>query len=180
MTSPMMTTRPDHSRVSPTRKAARRWTLATLAGMGMLVLAGCSESDLVVAGCPNVGVLRDAGTLRSDQGTATLSGIYANCSYSDDKVTVAANLVITGRPPEGAAGGSIPITYFVAVTDPNRNILSKKTFTTAVQAGSETQESLTQVIPVPKTVDARWFEVLVGFQLTPEQVATNRNLNEGR
>ncbi|MFV3131402.1 hypothetical protein [Niveispirillum sp. KHB5.9] len=180
MTSPLMSTRPDHSPVSPARKAARRWTLAAAAGMGMLALAGCAENDAMVAGCPNVGVLRDAGTLRSDQGVAILSGILANCGYDDSSVTIAANLMITGRAAEGASGGSIPVTYFVAVTDPNRNIISKKSFTTSVPVGSDIQESLTQVIPVPKTMDARWFEVLVGFQLTPEQVAANRTNNEGR
>lgn len=180
MTSPMMTTRPNHSPVPTNRKAARRMTLAALAGMGMLALAGCAENDAMVAGCPNVGVLRDAGTLRTDQGVAILSGILANCGYDDTSVTIAASVMITARASEGAAGGTIPITYFVAVTDPNRNILSKKTFTTSVATGTDTQETLTQVIPVPKTMDARWFEVLVGFQLTPEQVAANRNANEGR
>jgi ABC-type proline/glycine betaine transport system substrate-binding protein len=180
MTSPMMTTRPNHSPVLHVRKEARRWTLAALAGMGMLALAGCAENDAMVAGCPNVGVLRDAGTLRTDQGVAILSGILANCGYDDTSVTIAANVMITARANEGASGGTIPVTYFVAVTDPNRNILSKKTFTTSVTVGSDTQETLTQVIPVPKTMDARWFEVLVGFQLTPEQVAANRNANEGR
>lgn len=180
MTSPMMTTRPNHSPVLHVRKEARRWTLAALAGMGMLALAGCAENDAMVAGCPNVGVLRDAGTLRTDQGVAILSGILANCGYDDTSVTIAANVMITGRANEGASGGTIPVTYFVAVTDPNRNILSKKTFTTSVTVGSDTQETLTQVIPVPKTMDARWYEVLVGFQLTPEQVAANRNTNEGR
>lgn len=180
MTSPMMTTRPNHSPVLHARKAARRMTLAALAGMGMLALTGCAENDHMVAGCPNVGVLRDAGTLRTDQGVAILSGILANCGYDDNSVTIAASVMITGRANEGVAGGSIPVTYFVAVTDPNRNILSKKTFTTSVALGTDTQETLTQVIPVPKTMDARWYEVLVGFQLTPEQVAANRNSNEGR
>lgn len=180
MTSPMMTTRPNHSPVPAARKAARRMTLAALAGMGLLTLAGCAENDAMVAGCPNVGILRDAGTLRTDQGVAILSGILANCGYDDTSVTIAANLMITGRADEGASGGSIPVTYFVAVTDPNRNIISKKSFTTSVPVGDNVQETLTQVIPVPKTMDARWFEVLVGFQLTPEQVAANRNANEGR
>lgn len=178
-----MKTRPDHKPVSPVRKAARRWTLAALAGMGVLTLGACSDSEHMIAGCPNVGVLRDAGTARSEAGVAVLSGILANCGYDDNSVTVAANLVITGRAAEGGTATSIPVTYFVAVTDPDRNILSKKTFTTTVplSGGAGTvEEKLTQVIPAPKTMDARWFEVLVGFQLTPEEVAANRASNEGR
>lgn len=179
----MMTTPPDHSPVSPVRKAARRWTLAALGGMGLLALSACAENDAMVAGCPNVGVLRDAGTLRNDAGVAILSGILANCGYDDASVTVAANLIISGRVNEGGTASAIPVTYFVAITDPNRNVISKKTFTTSVplSGGAGTvEETLTQTIPVPKTMDARWYEVLVGFQLTPEEVAANRNANEGR
>jgi hypothetical protein len=178
-----MKTRPDHKPVSPVGKAARRWTLAALAGMGLLTLGACAENDAMVAGCPNVGVLRDAGTARSDAGVAILSGILANCAYDDDNVTIAANLIITGRAAEGGSADAIPVTYFVAVTDPDRKIISKKTFTTTVplSGGSgQVEEKLTQVIPAPRTMDARWYEMLVGFQLSPEDVAANRAANEGR
>lgn len=149
----------------------------------MLALAGCAENDGIVAGCPNVGVLRDAGTLYAPEGTAILSSILANCAYDDTSVTVAANLVISGRAAEGGAATAIPVTYFVAVTDPNRNIISKTTFTATVPlsgATGEANESFTQVIPAPKTVDARWFEVLVGFQMDPAAVEANRKANEGK
>lgn len=184
MTSPSsMTMLPDHKLVLPVRKAARPVRNAALAGLAMLALAGCAENDGMVAGCPNVGVLRDAGTLYAAEGTAILSSILANCAYDDTSVTVAANLVISGRAAEGGTATSIPVTYFVAVTDPNRNIISKTTFTTSVplSGGSGTvQETLNQVIPAPKTVDARWFEVLVGFQMDPAAVEANRKANEGR
>lgn len=184
MTSPRtMMTRPDHKPVSPVGKAARRLSLAALAGMGLLALSGCAENDAMVPGCPNVGVLRDAGTAKSEAGIAILSGIYANCAYDDNAVTIAASLEITARGREGGTATSIPVTYFVAVTDPDRKIISKKTFTATVPLSGghgQLEETLQQVIPAPKTMDARWYEVLVGFQLTPEEVAANRASNEGR
>lgn len=176
-----MTTRPDHNIGSPAGKAARRWRMAACAGLTMLALAGCAENEAMVPGCPNVGVLRDAGTLRSDQGVAVLSGIFASCAYDDTAVKVAATLTISGRQVEGGNATALPVTYFVAVTDPNRNILTKKSFTTTIplDGGSGmVQETLEQVIPAAKTVDARWYEVLVGFQMDPAQADANRATNE--
>jgi len=184
MTSPrMMMNRPVSNQAKPTGTAARRWKVATLAGLGLLALGGCTDNEFMQAGCPNVGVLRDAGTLHSDGNVAILSGLVANCAYSDTNVTIAASLQITGRAKEGVTDGAIPVTYFVTITDPDRNIISKKSFTTTVPltGGSGlVEEQLTQVIPAPKTMDARWYEMLVGFQLTPEEVAANRANNEGR
>ncbi|WP_154667266.1 hypothetical protein [Niveispirillum irakense] len=184
MTSPcMMTRRIDHNIGSPARKAARSWRMAACAGLAMLALAGCAENDAMVAGCPNVGVLRDAGTLRTDQGVAVLSSLVATCAYDDTSVKVAANLLITGRAVEGGSATSLPVTYFVAITDPNRNILTKRTFTTSVPLDGGTgsvQETLEQSIPAPKTVDARWYEVMVGFQMDPAEVDANRARNQGQ
>lgn len=184
MTSPCtMTTQPDHNIGSPARKAARPWRMAACAGLAMLALSGCAENEGFKAGCPNVGILRDAGTLRTDQGVAVLSGIFANCAYDDTHVRIAANLDISGRVNEGGSATSLPVTYFVSVVDPNRNVITKKNFSTTIPLNGGkgmVQETLEQTIPVPKTVDARWYEVLVGFQITPEQADANRATNEGR
>ncbi len=186
-----MTIRSDDNIGTPAGKGAPARGLRILAAGGALalLLAGCaSESESFRPGCPNVGVLRDAGTFRlldaqgQLQGVAVLSDIQAICEYSDTGVTVRATLAIRGTPAEGADPGRIPVEYFVAVTDPNRNILARQTFATGIDVpGGQTGfalEDLVQFIPAPRTIDARWYEVLIGFQLPPEQVETNRIMNE--
>lgn len=164
--------------------AARRLVGAAMAGVALLGLSACgSDRDSFRPGCPNVGIVRDAATWRQAGGVATLARVDAVCEYDDDGVTVAADLTITARAAEGAGGGRLPLEYFVVVTDPQRNVIAKQVFTTGVDVTGGTgaaAESLSQFIPAAPTVDARWYEVLVGFQLPPEQVETNRRLNEQR
>jgi len=191
-----MTTRADHNTRPHAKKAARRpgWSSqgrrVALAALGLLALSACQgDSGGFIPGCPNVGILRDAGTLRitgpdgNQQATAVMSSLGASCAYGDDGVTVNARLGIVGEAQAGYAAGAIPLDYFVVVTDPERNVIAKQVFgsTIALNGGQGAViEDLQQFIPAPRTVDARWYEVLVGFQLPPEQAITNRMMNEAR
>jgi hypothetical protein len=162
------------------RATALRMGLA----LGLAPLLGACEADNGLRpACPNVGILRDAGTLRSDQGVAIMSVLTAQCSYTDDSVNITADLTLTGRTHDGVTASALPVTYFVALLDPDRKIITRQTFSTSIplQNGKgTTRETLQHAIPAPKTIDARWYEALTGFQLTPEQVEANRRANEGR
>lgn len=178
---------PAHARQPIARdggNAARRLVGAAMAGVALLALSGCgSDRDSFRPGCPNVGIVRDAATWRQEGGVAVMARVDAACEYEDTGVTVTADLTITGRTAEGANPGRLPLEYFVVVTDPQRNVIAKQVFATGVDISGGTgavAESLVQFIPAAPTVDARWYEVLVGFQLPPEQVETNRRVNEGR
>jgi hypothetical protein len=188
-----MTTRTDHNTGMPATKAGRlpAWTGRVALALGALgLLAGCEGVDRAEfkPGCPNVAIVRDAGSLRSvaADGSVTASLVMSNlqaiCEYDDTGVTVSATLTIRVTPIEGGKGGTVPVEYFVAVTDPNRVILAKQIFVAQADAGSVNfiQEDLVQFIPAPKTVDARYYEVLVGFQLPPEQGEANRRANDAR
>lgn len=168
-------------------KAARRIGMAALGGAALLLVAGCGETGNFRPACPNVGIVRDAATLRVDaeggQAVALLASIPAICAYDDAGVSVSAVLTIQAEPVAGSSATRVPVEYFVAVTDPDRKVLTRRTFTTTIDvsggAGS-VEESLEQFIAVPVTQDARWYEVLVGFQLPADQVDENRRLNESR
>jgi len=114
--------------------------------------------------------------------TGEIQGVSAACAYkSDDPIRVNMNVLFElGRGPQ-AEGASKTFRYWVAVTDRNREVLAKKTFELPVSfpAGqdrvykSENIEGI--VIPrATATVSGANFEVLVGFEVTPETAAFNR------
>ncbi len=69
--------------------------------------------------------------------------------------------------------------YFVAVTDPQGNVLSKEIFASTVAYGSDQKElkqteSIFQNMPFPDATIGQSYSVVVGFQLTPQQLAYNQ------
>ncbi len=69
--------------------------------------------------------------------------------------------------------------YFVAVTTPSGKILAKEIFAASMtfNANEDTHtyhENLRQIIPIPNEKQARFFKVLIGFQVTPDQLEYNR------
>ena len=74
--------------------------------------------------------------------------------------------------------GAAELEYFVAVTGPGDQILAKETFGTRLDFAGRNRigvaEELAQRIPLPSDSDPGSYAVLVGFQLTPEELADNR------
>jgi hypothetical protein len=115
--------------------------------------------------------------------TGEIQGVSAQCEYkSDDPIKVKMNILFElGRGPQ-AEGSSKTYHYWIAVTDRDREVLAKQTFDLPVQfaAGQDrlykTEEVQQIVIPRAKaTVSGANFEVLVGFEVTPEMAAFNRD-----
>ena len=142
--------------------------------------------------CPFVKTLYDAARYVEFKGaqeassavgfTGEIQGVSGSCAYkSDEPIRVNMNLLFElGRGPQ-AEGSSKTYRYWVAVTDRNREVLAKKEFELPVNFGSgqdrvyksETIEGI--VIPRAKaTVSGANFEVLVGFEVTPQMAAFNR------
>jgi hypothetical protein len=115
--------------------------------------------------------------------TGEIQGISASCAYkSDEPIKVVMNLLFElGRGPQ-AGGSSKTYRYWIAVTDRNREVLAKQTFDLPVQfpAGQDRlyrTEAIKQIV-IPRatpTVSGANFEVLVGFEVTPEMAAFNRD-----
>ena len=86
-----------------------------------------------------------------------------------------------GKGPK-AAGDEKDYTYFVSVTRRDRSVLAKDISTIRVKfpKGADTvtrRETVTGIV-IPRaseTVSGTNFEVIVGFELTPEQLAYNRS-----
>ncbi|MDB5431488.1 MAG: hypothetical protein JWP35_2604 [Caulobacter sp.] len=143
--------------------------------------------------CPYVKVLYDAGRYvdfkegkeaSSNVGfTGEIQGISAGCAYKgDEPIRISMDVLFAlGRGPQ-ATESHKTYRYWVAVTDRNREILAKEYFDLPVTfaAGQDrvmVNESLEGItIPrVDQKVSGSNFEVLIGFEVTPEQAAFNRD-----
>jgi hypothetical protein len=143
--------------------------------------------------CPYVKVLYDAARYidfkDGQQASASvrysgeIENISSICSYKlAEPIIVKARLLFEfGRGPQ-APSRSATYRYWVAVTDRNHAILDKQTFALPVTfpAGQDrvtlTQDIERIVIPRKDTnVSGVNFEVLVGFEVTPQMAAFNRD-----
>jgi hypothetical protein len=111
-----------------------------------------------------------------------IQGISAGCQYKDDQpIHVAMEVLFElGKGPQ-AAGRQKTYRYWVAVTDRNRTVLAKETFELPVTfPEGEDRVYVTENIgdiTIPRaglTTSGSNFEVLIGFEVTPQMAAFNR------
>lgn len=141
--------------------------------------------------CPFVKVLYDAARnveFVGDPSAANVAwsgeiqGVAASCSYSDtDPIVV--DVITTfavGRGPQGQ-GDERTFSYWIAVTHRDASILGKEqfAFTAEIPRGSDRTLVFDRVqqIVIPRAtaqVSGINFEVLIGFDVTPEMAAFNR------
>ena len=111
-----------------------------------------------------------------------IQGISAGCQYKDDKpIEVTLQVLFElGKGPQ-ATGRQKTYHYWIAVTDRNKAILAKQEFDLPVtfpegQDRVYLTETIAQVV-IPRASIATSgsnFEVLVGFDVTPQMAAFNR------
>jgi len=142
--------------------------------------------------CPFVKVLYDASryvelkdnkeTTESVGWTGEIQGVKAACEYKgDEPIKVAMNTTFSfGRGPQ-AQGSTKDYRYWVAVTVRNQAIITKETFDVrAVFPPGQDRVTVTepiQNIVIPRanqTVSGQAFEILVGFEVTPQMAEFNR------
>lgn len=196
----MMALRPGRSGRLIERHA--RQAFAVLAVLtAALALAGCgSWADITGAPppppCPPVSVLKDAATVTRFVGggqdivdvvnEGEITGYDLTCEYDVDKKTKAGEVAVTLGVHVTATRGpadrqrQATYRYFIAITDPDRNVLDKRVFEIVVPfPGNATalpvrDDPVPMTIPLPAGKTGQDFEIFTGFQLTPEEVAYNR------
>jgi hypothetical protein len=143
--------------------------------------------------CPYVKVLYEAARYVELQGgreasnavgyTGEIQGLSSACQYkSNDPIRLQMEILFAlGRGPQ-AGGASKTYRYWVAVTDRNKAVIAKEYFDLPVTfpAGQDrtlvTDKLNNITIPRAKeSVSGSNFEVLIGFDVTPEMVAFNRD-----
>lgn len=142
--------------------------------------------------CPYVKVLYDAARYvelkdnkeqsQSVGYTGEIQGLSSGCAYkADDPIRVQIELLFAlGKGPQ-ATSSTKTYRYWVAVTDRNNAVINKEYFNLPVTfpAGQDRTLMTDHIkgIVIPRTratVSGSNFEVLVGFDVTPEMVAFNR------
>ena len=142
--------------------------------------------------CPYVKVLYDAARYVEFTGqrevaadvryTGEIEGVDATCTYkSDEPIQLGMNIRFNfGKGPQ-AGGPAKTYRYWVAVTERNKAVLEKQYFDVPVQfaPGSDRVSRVEKFegVTIPRaaaTVSGSNFEILVGFDVTPQQAAFNR------
>lgn len=140
--------------------------------------------------CPFVKILYDAARyVELDGGraaaanvgyTGEIEGVTAGCAYqSDQPITVQMNILFNlGRGPR-ADGDQQTYRYWIAVTERNAAVLAKEYFDLPVNFGRSATVSATeeQSVIIPRAsaeTSGGNFEVLIGFDVTPEMAEFNR------
>lgn len=169
------------------------WAVLALALALPLVLGSCgffSRESREEVLCPSANGLASASRLTrfANSGSTELTEVAyeaeifrvrSTCRARRDSVLVetAVEFRITAGPALREVQAVLP--YFVAVLDGDRNILTKNNFEIAVefpdgQTATGYVDELQETIPVPKGGNAADHEVVVGFQLTPDELRFNR------
>ena len=160
----------------------------------LAALGGCGVFDAPPP-CPRVSVLKQAHalTLYGDESgrdpadvafEVELGNVNAACSHDIDEeegggVEVSFGLEIrTARGP-AAAADRMTVPYFVAIMDPSRRVIAKRTFETEIAfeegaSQAQTIEEIVQWIPLGPGETGAAHETLVGIQLTPAQLEDAR------
>ncbi len=175
---------------------ARAFPLPAVSGAALLLLCavtldGCGpERPQFAPACPHTAFLSDAADLTRFKGAGTdltdmvvdgrITGLAGKCSYVDAEhlaMVISVNLDLTRGP--AMQGRMADVTYFVSVSR-GGTILDKRQYTiqAAFARNSDrlrlTGDEIDLTLPTPGKVAGADYNVLVGFQLTPSELAFNR------
>ena len=120
---------------------------------------------------------------------AAITNVSNTCRVEDGKIIMQIDLNVSGKTgpkarvkPSDKPSFSYP--YFIAITDSKGNVVSKEIFATSLSYDSKqneqsTTETVFQNMPIPDSSVGEIYNVVVGFQLTPEQLAYNNQTSSG-
>lgn len=167
------------------------------AALGLaLSLGACSMPELTrkAPTCPETGFLSAAQmatyTMAGEtaakkpdeqivEAKAALVDYRGDCAFARGKTTV--DLAVTLAAEKGPGAGeaqTLNFEWFAALTDASGNIAQKQIFSTAVafdeQGHGQTDEEIQFIIPAATAEDAAGYKIILGLQLSKEQIDFNR------
>ncbi len=175
---------------------------AAVAGVAAVTLAACSGSDVSrIPPCPNVVIVDDiAQVTKFLDGPgrdltdvvleARIAGFDGSCVTdldSGDAGEVEVDLLLVVEATRGPANADRRGRYdfFVAIAKSEGDILAKRVFPGEVvfegnRTRVATEEELTQLIPLQPGTDGSDYDILVGFQLTADELTYARQQQDLR
>jgi hypothetical protein len=162
-----------------------------------LLLAACetlssldfSPEPEIPPPCPRAVVGEGAGRLtRFDGGgkdptnvlfEAEIADLAGSCIYDDTEISVEMLIqIVAGRGP-AATDDDAKVSYFVAVTRTDKTILARQAFDAVIELpGNQTRneiiEEIEQIIPIPEGGSGGNLVIVVGFEMTPDELEFNR------
>ena len=139
--------------------------------------------------CPRAVVGENAGRLTrfSAAGTdaanvvfeAEISDVTGTCVYDGDTIEVDMQIQLVASRGPAATEDSAKFNYFVAVARTDKTVLSRAAFDAAIelpgnQTRNQTVEELEQTIPLAKGESGANLVIVVGFEMTSEELEYNR------
>ncbi len=157
-----------------------------LLALVMVVPAACSSSGKKDERmCPQVAIIRqlerahDYGNDEPSEKTlvaaALMKDVKGRCSYERDGVEVTFDLLMVAGRGSRLGGDRVSLPFFVSVIAPDKSIVSKEVMTADFVFKSSSKhieytEQIRVFLPLETESDASHHQVLMGFQLTEEQV----------
>lgn len=159
--------------------------------LGTAVLAGCSKPKPPPP-CPEVRIIAitsDLTQFRAGSGRdltdvefeVSAEGVSGGCTYRDENTLVEVELTATFVVERGPAlqGDSLRFPYYIAIVTRDEQILAKSVFESEAsfepgQRRIGLTETSHERIPLADGQISLDYEILVGLQLTEEQLAFNR------
>lgn len=169
-----------------------RWGWRLVVPALLIAVAGCGLfRKPETRPCPRVSILNEAGRVtqyRPGPGRdlidvayeAEIGPLRSQCRYLENQLTVGTE--VTFLVERGPAGGerTTSLPFFIAVTDNANNILAKEVFDTEVSFPTglrqgQTVDEFEQSLMLKEGETGADYEIIVGFQLTEEQLRLNRS-----
>ena len=148
--------------------------------------------------CPDVSLVRELKSLHQFTDPADPMGgnkisdiaftdVKSKCQIKENNLIVDIELSVKGTlGPKGRTGPAdrpaFSYPYFLAITSMEGNIIAKDIYAFTASYGADRnifygQDTIRQIMPMPERGTPADISLLIGFQLTPEELAYNRTLS---
>ena len=160
----------------------------------LVLLAGCSSEanknplEVTIERCPALAIVGGTGSLIRfrDKGRdaddvlyeATMTGTRLKCHQGDDVVSDVSFEIVVQRGPALRGEADVALPYFVAVLRDNSEIVAKDVYMARIHFAADAEragsrELIRQRLPTIDQARRYDYEILIGFQLNPEDVTYN-------
>jgi len=154
------------------------------------LLAGCGGGAAERV-CPRVRLLPEAGRVTVLREGAEIPApedvvlhgrldlVSGSCEIGGEEVAVAFDLAVAATRGPALFGTTAELGYFVSILSPEGEVLAHERFQAPLEFGADRRragvvDTLSQSFALEGEAPARAYRVLVGFELTPEQLRLNR------